>query len=208
MNKEKLDDQLIEKTIEQRNKMLEEAKAKAERILKNAEEERQRIMEQNNAAIQSVIGSELKAVHDRIVGQAQLQGRRKILEARHELLSKVQKYALEDLKLVAKRGHPDFDYDEILVNLLLEAINAIDEQHYFISANEDDLGFLRENLESIIKKSGGKKIELREKPIEVIGGIYVSNADAKKKMENTIELRLENASKNLQSEVAEKLGVI
>jgi vacuolar-type H+-ATPase subunit E/Vma4 len=208
MNKEKLDDQLIEKTIEQRNKMLEEAKAKAERILKNAEEERQRIMEQNNAAIENVIGSELKAVHDRIVGQAQLEGRRKILEARHEVLSKVQNYALEDLKLIAKREHPEYDYDGILVNLILEAIEAIGEQHYFVSANGDDLEFLRENLESIMKKSGGKKIELRENPINVIGGIQVSNVDGLKKMENTIELRLENASENLQSEVAEKLGVI
>ena len=157
MNKEKLDTQLIEKTIEQRNEILKEAEVKAEKILKNAEKERQRIMQQNNDAIQSVIGSELKAVHERIVGQSQLEGRKKVLEARHEALSKVEDYALEELKVVAQREHPDYNYDDILIKLVLEAIDAIDEENYIISAKKNDIPFLKENIKTIIEKSGGKK---------------------------------------------------
>jgi len=208
MSEEKLDTQLIEKTIEQRNEVLKEAEAKAERILKNAEEERQRIMEQNNNAIQSVIGSELKAVHERIVGQSQLEGRKKVLEARHEVLSTVKDYALEELKLVAKRENPDYNYDEILINLVLEAIDAIDENNYVISANETDTPFLRENIEKVVEKSSGKKIEVSENPIDAIGGIFVSNIARNKSMENTLDIRLENASEALQSDIAKKLGVI
>jgi vacuolar-type H+-ATPase subunit E/Vma4 len=208
MSEEKLDTQLIEKTIEQRNEVLKEAEAKAERILKNAEEERQRIMEQNNNAIQSVIGSELKAVHERIVGQSQLEGRKKVLEARHEVLSIVKDYALEELKLVAKRENPDYNYDEILINLVLEAIDAIDENNYVISANEGDTPFLRENIEKLVEKSNGKQIEVSENPIDAIGGIFVSNIARNKSMENTLDIRLENASEALQSDIAKKLGVI
>ena len=208
MSEEKLDTQLIEKTIEQRNKVLKEAEAKAERILKNAEEERQRIMEQNNNAIQSVIGSELKAVHERIVGQSQLEGRKKVLEARHEVLSTVKDYALEELKLVAKRENPDYNYDEILINLVLEAIDAIDENNYVISANEGDTPFLRENIDKLVEKSSGKQIEVSENPIDAIGGIFVSNIARNKSMENTLDIRLENASEALQSDIAKKLGVI
>ena len=208
MSEEKLDTQLIEKTIEQRNEVLKEAEAKAERILKNAEEERQRIMEQNNNAIQSVIGSELKAVHERIVGQSQLEGRKKVLEARHEVLSTVKDYALEELKLVAKRENPDYSYDEILINLVLEAIDAIDENNYVISANEGDTPFLRENIDKLVEKSSGKQIEVSENPIDAIGGIFVSNIARNKSMENTLDIRLENASEALQSDIAKKLGVI
>jgi vacuolar-type H+-ATPase subunit E/Vma4 len=165
-------------------------------------------MEQNNNAIQSVIGSELKAVHERIVGQSQLEGRKKVLEARHEVLSIVKDYALEELKLVAKRENPDYNYDEILINLVLEAIDAIDENNYVISANEGDTPFLRENIEKLVEKSSGKQIEVSENPIDAIGGIFVSNIARNKSMENTLDIRLENASEALQSDIAKKLGVI
>lgn len=208
MSEEKLDTQLIEKTIEQRNKILEQAEARAERILKDAEEERKRIMEQNNNAIQNVIGSELKAVHDRIVGQAELEGRKKLLEARHEVLSKVEVHALEELKLVAMRKHPDYNYDEILLNLVLEAIKSINEEHYIVRSNNNDIEFLTKNVEAIKEKSGVTSIEVSEQPINVIGGVHVSNLNGQKSMVNTLDVRLENAGEILQSEIAEKMGVI
>jgi vacuolar-type H+-ATPase subunit E/Vma4 len=208
MSQQKLDNQLIEKTIEQRLKILNDAKAKAESILENAEEERKKILEQYNNALQTVIGSELRAVHDRIVGRAHLEGRKRMLEARHEALNRVKDAAFDELNLIASRKHPDYDYDGILIDLLLEAIDMIYDDPYIVSANKQDLAFLEENLGKIVKASGGKKIQLKDNPIDILGGVYVSNIDGKKTMENTLEVRLETAHERLQTQIAKELEVI
>ena len=208
MSQQKLDNQLIEKTIEQRLKILEEAKAKAERILENAEEERRKILEQYNNALQNVIGSELRAVRDRIVGRANLEGRKRMLEARHEVLNRVKDAAFDELNLIASREHTDYDYNGLLINLLMEAIDMIDDEPYIVSANKQDLAFLEKNLENIVKTFDGKKIQLIDAPIDIIGGVYVSNLNGKKTMENTLEGRLDTAHERLLTKVAEKLEVI
>jgi vacuolar-type H+-ATPase subunit E/Vma4 len=208
MNQQRLDNQLIEKTIEQRLKILKEAKAKAESILENAEEERRKILEQYNNALQSVIGTELRAVRDRIVGRANLEGRKRMLEARHEVLNRVKDAAFDELNLIASRKHTDYDYNGLLINFLMEAIDMIDDEPYIVSANKQDLAFLEKNLEKNVKTFGGKKIQLKDNPIDIIGGVYVSNINGKKTMENTLEGRLEIAHERLHTKVAEKLEVI
>jgi vacuolar-type H+-ATPase subunit E/Vma4 len=208
MGQENLDTQLIQKTLDQRNKILNDAKADAEKIMTNAEMERRRIIEQNNNAIVSVIGSELRAVNDRIVGQAELEGRKLTLEARYEILEKVKEQAYEEIRLVASRKHPDYNYDEILTNLLLEAVEMIDDDHYLISANSMDIGYLEKNIDKIEKRFEKKIFQLKKNPLDIIGGVFVSNLNGKKTMENTLEIRLETASQKLQSEIAKYLGVI
>ena len=208
MSIEKIDNKLIDKTILMRAKLLEEAEKKSAWILEKAEEEKQRIMEQTNDSIQSVIGSELRAVHDRIVGRAQLDGRRMLLDARMEVLGRVHDEALEQIRLVADGKHSGYDYSEVLLNFIVEADDAIREDEYIITANAKDLQYLKKNLGSISKALGGKKITIRETPADVIGGVIVSNVNGTKMMENTLEKRLEAANNRLQTEIAEMLGVI
>ena len=85
MSQPKIDNKMIDKAIEQRENMLLEAKERAENIIKRAEAERNRINEVSNKSIEGIIGSELRAVHDRIVGQAQLEGRRKFFLSFHRI---------------------------------------------------------------------------------------------------------------------------
>jgi vacuolar-type H+-ATPase subunit E/Vma4 len=54
----------------------------------------------------------------------------------------------------------------------------------------------------------GKKVRLSETPLDLIGGVVVMNSDGTKTLENTLERRLEAANSRLQTEIAEKLGVI
>ena len=203
-----LDTKLIEKIVEQRNAMLAEAKQRAQGILEKAEEDRKRIMEQTNRSIESIVGSELRAVHDRIVGKAQLEGRKKLLYARMEVLGAVHSEALEELKSIAEGKHPDYDYSEMLMKLIAEADQALAEEEYIIAANKRDLAYIKKNLSKVKEALGGKKVQLSETPLDIVGGVVVMNANGTKTMENTLERRLETANSRLQTEIAKKLGVI
>ena len=208
MSRVKIDNKMIDKAIEQRENMLIDAKEKAENIIKRAEEERNRINEVSNKSIEDIVGSELRAVHDRIVGQAQLEGRRKLLEARMEVLNKVYEIAKEEIKTIAAGKHKDYNYEEILIKLLKEADEGIADQEYLVNANKKDLDYLRKNIDLANQAVGGKKLILSERPLEIVGGLIVSNTRGTKSMENTLETRLDAANQRLQSEMAEKLGVI
>lgn len=203
-----LDAKLIERIVEQRNRILAEAKQRAQGILEKAEEDRQRIMEQTDKSIESIVGSELRAVHDRIVGKAQLEGRKKLLYARMEVLGAVRSEALEELKSMSEGKHPDYDYSEMLMKLIAEADQALAEEEYIIAANKRDLAYLKKNLSKVKEALGGKKVQLSETPLDIVGGIVVMNANGTKTMENTLERRLETANSRLQTEIAKKLGVI
>jgi vacuolar-type H+-ATPase subunit E/Vma4 len=203
-----LDAKLIERIVEQRNRILAEAKQRAQGILEKAEEDRQRIMEQTDKSIESIVGSELRAVHDRIVGRAQLEGRKKLLYARMEVLGAVRSEALEELKSMSEGKHPDYDYSEMLMKLIAEADQALAEEEYIIAANKRDLAYLKKNLSKVKEALGGKKVQLSETPLDIVGGIVVMNANGTKTMENTLERRLETANSRLQTEIAKKLGVI
>jgi vacuolar-type H+-ATPase subunit E/Vma4 len=203
-----LDAKLIEKIVEQRSQFLEEAKLRAQRILEKAEEDSQRIMEQTHKSIEGIVGSELRAVHDRIVGRAQLEGRRRLLEARMEVLGKVKSEAMEGLRSLAEGKHPEYDYSEVLMRLIGEADQAIAGEEFVIAANKRDLAYLNKNLGKVKDVLGGKKVRLSETPLEIVGGVVVMNDDGTKTMENTLERRLEAANASLQTEIAEKLGVI
>ena len=208
MSRTKIDNRMIDTVIEQREKILEDAKKKAENLRLKAEAERNRINEVSHKSIEGIIGSELRAVHDRIVGQAQLEGRRKVLEARMEVLNKVYEKAQEEIENIATGKHENYNYNDILLKLIEEADIGIGSMEYIINANKKDLEYLKDNMNSVSKAVGGKKLILSEKPANIIGGVIVANTSGTKSMENTLEGRLEAANQNLQSEIAEKLGVI
>ncbi|MCW4049070.1 MAG: V-type ATP synthase subunit E [Candidatus Bathyarchaeota archaeon] len=208
MSQDKLDSKMIDKSIEEREKMLEDSRKKADTILKNAEAERHRINELSNQSIQGIIGSEIRAVHDRIVGRAQLEGRKKVLEARMEAMSKVYDQALEEIKTIAAGKNKDHNYEEILTKMIIEADAGIADAEYIVQANKKDLDYLKANLASVSKAIGGKKLILNDTPVDIIGGLLIANTIGTKSMENTLDSRLEAAYQRLQSEIADKLGVI
>ena len=202
-----LENQLIDKTIAQRNSILEEAKKRAQQILENAEAERVRIMDQTSKNIEGIIGSELRGVHDRIVGRAELDGRKELMDARMEVLRKVYDKAMEDLKNIASGEDASVDYQAILLKLIKESDEAMAENNYIVSANSRDIKALKKIIKEI-KDEIGKDVRISETPLEIVGGVVVRNPDETKLLENTLENRLKEANDRLQSEIANTLGVI
>lgn len=200
MSQDKLENSLIDKTIQQRNDLLESAKEKAAKILLNAEAETKRIDDQTNNAIEGIIGSELRAVHDRIVGGAQLQGRKRVMNTRMDVVNKVFNKAEEEIKKIVESP----EYKNILVKLASESISHLGED-CIIYANKEDSDYLKSVMEQL---PTGHKVKIEESREDIVGGVTVINLDGTKTINNTLDSRLKEATNRLTAGVAEKLGVI
>ena len=201
MSQDKLENQLIDKTIQQRNDILEAAKEKAAKLISNADAEKQRIEDQTDKAIEGVIGSELRAVHDRIVGGAQLQGRKALMEARSEVIDSVFERTAEEIKSLVESS----EYNKYLPKLVKESVEKLNED-CIVYANEKDLSYLQANMEEFAVP--GVKVKLEKAKEDLVGGVVVMNLGGTKTISNTLDSRLKAAKRSLIAQVAEKLGVI
>jgi vacuolar-type H+-ATPase subunit E/Vma4 len=202
--------QLIERAVERRNALIAQAKKRAESIMRSAEEEVESIKAESEKQVLSMVGSELRAVSDRIVGRAQLEGRKLLMESRQELLSMVFEEAEKRLREIAEEKGAD--YGVILWKIIVEAATAMGGDEFIVAANERDLAYLEKNLGKInnqVKKAlGGGAVTLDKDPIDVMGGVVVRNSDGTKTYYNTLEGRLASVRARIEAEVAKVLGVI
>ena len=207
-----LEAKLIERVVEKRNKLLEDADNKVEKLVESAIDEVARINTDSEAEIIGLIGSDLKATKDRIIGNAQLEGRKNLLLAREAVLSSVFDDALEGLRGIARRDDADFDKGEILIALITEAAAAVGGAEFIVSGNEADLEYLGKNLGNVSMAMeqliGESKVSLDSDPLDIGGGVVVRNSDGTKTYYNTFEGRLASVRARLESEVAESLGVL
>lgn len=200
MSTDQMENKLIDKTVEQRHQLIAEAQEKADKIISAMEAETKRINEMTDQAIQNVIGGELRAVHDRVVGGAQLQGRRIIMEARTEVVAKVFDLAAEEIKKEVEGPK----YNEYLEKMAVESISKLNED-CIVYANPADAKHLSSVMEKLFV---GVKVKIEESPVEIIGGISLVNMEGTKTIHNTLDSRLNEARNKLTAEVAETLGVI
>ena len=195
-----MENKLIDKTIQQRDEILIKAKDKAAKITEKAKAENKRIEAQTIEAIENIIGGELRAVHDRVVGGAQLLGRKAVMEARTEVIAKVFAKVTDNMKSIVEGP----DYNQYLIRLAIESISTLNED-CIVFANEKDAEYLKSNMEQLTL---GVKINIETSPVDIVGGVSIINLEGTKTIHNTIESRLKTAENRLTAEVAEKLGVI
>ena len=199
-----LEASLIEKAVEERNTLLEQAEKRAKRILENAEEEKVRLEADVERHLTTVVGSELRAVHDRIVGRANLEGRKLVMGTKMEIIDSVFKEAQKTLEDMVEKG--GVEYETIMEKLVKEAVVTIGEDELLVSSNNKDQALLK-NLLTKLSKELDVSLELDREPIVVIGGVEVRNLKGTKIYYNTLGGRLAKIRDIRVSEVAEKLGV-
>ena len=199
-----LEASLIEKAVEERNTLLTQAEKRAKRILENAEEEKVRLEADVERHLKTVVGSELRAVHDRIVGKANLEGRKFVMGTKMEIIDSVFKEAQKTLEDMVEKG--GVEYETIMEKLVKEAVVTIGEDELLVSSNNKDQALLK-NLLTKLSKELDVSLELDREPIVVIGGVEVRNLKGTKIYYNTLGGRLVKIRDTRVSEVAEKLGV-
>jgi vacuolar-type H+-ATPase subunit E/Vma4 len=202
--------QLIEKIVDKRNAIKAKAEEKARKIIESSEEEVEKIKAESEKQVISLVGSELRAVNDRIVGSAGLEGRKMLMMARQKILSEVFEEAERRLGELAKGMGPD--YTTTLVKMISESASAMGGEEFIVTANDRDLAYIKNNLKTInrdLKQTlGGGAIKIEDDPIDITGGVVVRNNDATKTYYNTLKGRLDNVRSRIEAEVAQILGVI
>ena len=208
-NSMEMEAQLIEKIVDKRNAIKAKAEEKARKIIESAEEEVEKIKVESEKQIISLVGSELRAVNDPIVGSAELEGRKMLMMARQELLSRVFEGAERRLVEMAEGMGPE--YTTTLVKMISESASAMGGEEFIVTANDRDLAYIKKNLKTInrdLKKALGGEIKIEDEPIDITGGVVVRNDDATKTYYNTLKGKLDNVRSRIEAEVATTLGVI
>ena len=202
-----LETRLIERTMAQRDEMLEKAETEAKLLLDNGEKEAQRIKSETDRQILNIVASVLRGVRDRIVGGIELDSRKRLMMAREEVFQQIYSEAENKLKEINEDGKV---HHETLVKLIAEAVTSIGGNEFIISTNDKDLIDLKKNqkkFESDIQKLTGVKmtLQLDQTPISTIGGVVVNDLSGKKTFYNTLEGRMQKAQAKLNIQLAKVL---
>ena len=199
--------ELIEKAVNERNQLLKDAREKAERILAKAEVEDKRIKEENERQVVQLVGSELRTVRDRIVGQAELAGKGDLMAARSILLEQVYDRARSQLQDIAEDKNPNHKYSEVMELLLKEAVEHMGGEDFIVTVNQRDQNYMKSEI-GVLSYKLGVKLRLSKEMIDVIGGLVLTSANGDKIYYNTLDGRLEHVRRNKEAEIATNLGVI
>ncbi|MEM3552403.1 MAG: V-type ATP synthase subunit E family protein [Candidatus Bathyarchaeia archaeon] len=194
---------MLKRSRDEAEKIISEAKKKAEEIINSAEKKAEDILAKS-------IKPEIAVMRKRILGAAQLEGRKMILKAKDEAISKVFNIVEEKLKEIASGKNKEHKYEDILFKLIKEAASKIEEKELIITSNEQTLTYLSNNLKEIEDKLKSElgfevKLKIENNPCNCIGGVIVYNKDKTKIFYNLIEGRLLKLKETLRGKIGEIL---
>ena len=198
---------LIEKAVKEQKELIKKAEEKAAKILTSAETEVNRIKTDNDRQIVQLVGSELRTVRDRIVGQAELGGKSDLMVARSILLERVYDAAKSELLKIVEGKNPDLQYSDLMEMLLKEAVDQVGGEDFVVTVNERDQTYMKSEI-GVLSFKLGVKLRLSTEMIDVIGGLVLTSASGDKIYYNTLDGRLEHVRRIKEAEIAQKLGVI
>lgn len=92
-------------------------------------------------------------------------------------------------------------YLPMLGRWLREGAQAIEDERLIVRANGRDLTLLRREWPHLSDHAAGKTVQLSADPIDSLGGVLVSSADDRIRVDNTFEARLERLDEQIRREV-------
>lgn len=213
---------LIESAVTKRNEILEKAEEEANYIIQKAEQACHQIRDQYNETIARHNKSEIQILKDKIIGEAELEGKKIIIREREEAISLVFQKAEDRLREITDKldgknilpiAHARSTFwQDVLIKLVIEAVLAIGGTTFLISTNERDIDLLREQKEVITEKTtevlGNVQLVILDQSIETMGGVIVQNKEGTKIYYNTLESRLRTVRARSEAVVAKILEVL
>ncbi len=158
-----------------------EAESEAEVILRQAEHEAERLRR-------------------RIASAAELEGKRRWLEVREQLLRRVLGQALEELR----EGAGAKGRGPVLLRLLLEAARRASGGRLVVRTAPGDATlltpqFLEEARAALAKEGISARLERGERLAEIAGGVIVEGEEGRIVVDNSFEARMERQEATLRS---------
>ncbi len=188
---EKISEAILGKVRAEAQDIAKEAEEKArERIEKAKGQQEARLEEEKNKLIE-----EAKEEATRILAQSSITARQELLLAKTRII--------DEIINGVKKTFSEISGDESsLLNLIKEAINALDIDKARIYVSPKDVSSVRKSLKGD-KKLADRISEIRE--FDGTGGVIVEDIDGKIRIDNTYDTRLEMLLPKLLPEIGKEL---
>jgi len=179
----------LEEPIKSRvNDIISEAIKKAKEII-----ESRKTMAKDKA--RRMVEEEIFRKRSLELGAIEKKKRTELLKAKYEVINEIKKMAEEKIMKIIRGENPQYDYYDILYNLIKRAIIDMEEDEIYIYANKRDTEFLKSKLKEIEQKISSElnrnvKLHIANENIECIGGIIVRNRSGNKVFYGTLDGRL------------------
>jgi V/A-type H+-transporting ATPase subunit E len=185
--------QLLEREARvERDKVLSEAREKAQEIRAAADKDAAEISGETRRGLEG----ERAQILNRATSAASLRAAALVLEAKDQAIREVFQRAAEELRRASE--DPERRRD-MLRTLLAEAIQGLQTEGAILEVPRGDAEAARE-----ICRALGLSLEIRENP-EISGGVRITTKDRRVVVENTVSSRLARTRAALVSRVAEIL---
>jgi len=199
---EALRTEILKQAQEQAASTLDRTQRVSERDLVYAREEAEEIRSQQRAEVQPMMEMEKK----KTIAAAEMEARRKLLEKKEELVSRI--FAEAESELEELRGSQT--YMDIIYKLIEEGVTSIGGDAIIEFGEKDKDIFTPEaisSIESRMAESLGKHLRLQFRCVgrNISSGVVIRSGDERAIIDNSFSGRLKRLKEELRGEVSEML---
>jgi len=199
---EALRTEILRQAREQAINTLDRAQRVSERDLVYAQQEAEEVKFQQRAKVQPMAEAEKR----RTIAAAEMEARRKLLEKKEELVSRI--FAEAENRLEQLRGSQA--YIDIIYKLIQAGVASIGGDAIVEFGEKDKTIFTPETISSIefsILKSLGKSLQLQFRCVgnDVSAGVIIRSRDGRAIIDNSFSGRLKRLKEELRGKVSEML---
>ncbi len=188
---EKISEAILDKVRADARDIVKEAEEKARERIEGAKKQQEaKLEEEENKLIEKA-----KEEAARILAQASITARQELLLARTRIIDEIISRVKKTLSGISSD-------ESSPLNLIKEAINALDVDKARIYVSPKDVSMVRK-LVARDKKLADRIIEIRE--FDGTGGIIVEDIDGKTRIDNSYDTRLEMLLPRLLPEISKEL---
>jgi vacuolar-type H+-ATPase subunit E/Vma4 len=181
------------------NRILSDARLKAEDIIKDTQTKAQHILEEAKQRAQRESGEiiakanvEAENIRRSILSAKVRVNRLRVLDEKNKIVQEIIRSVEDQLSSIAKSNH----FEDTAQRFVTEAVKAVDSDQPIVTIGFKDA--TKKNLDGISKvlPKGGKLV-IDEKPIDIFGGVVATDPEGKVVFNNTFRSRLERLDNQL-----------
>src|SRR5438876_11559265 len=185
---EKLQNRILAEAKHKADETIKEAQAKSQQILEDA---RQRGQKESEESITKA-NVEAESIRRSILSAKVRVNRLRILEEKNRIIEDIIHSVEDRLSIISKSEQ----FEETAERFVTEAVKAVDTDQPVVRIGFRDMS--KRNLDGISKvlPKGGKLV-IDEKPIDELGGVVATDPEGKVVFNNTFKSRLERLDNQL-----------
>lgn len=203
MGVEELRKEILEEAERKVNEILSEAKEEANKILKDAEKRVEEIKKAREAEVRKRMEEKLRSE----VSLARIEGKKLIVNTKWEIVDEVFNKAWE--RFIDFGGEEDY-FNVFIPKMVAYGASRIGVDEVLLHLNSNDAKRVKGMMGKLardVSKFAGRKIKLfiAEKPVNIRGGVIVSDVDEKVYFNASFDALFKRAREELASTVFELL---